>query len=78
MLYIANQRIGLPLTSHVVVKGCVAFNRDMTSELVSFLEARSIRPVIAKTFEFDEAVEAFEALKKQKEVGKIIIRIGKE
>ncbi|KAF1963001.1 NAD-P-binding protein [Byssothecium circinans] len=61
-----------------IVKGCVAFSRDMTTELVGFLEAHEIKPVIAETFEFDLAVAAFEALQKQNAVGKIIIKIGQE
>ncbi|KAF2636536.1 NAD-P-binding protein [Massarina eburnea CBS 473.64] len=61
-----------------IVKGCVAFSRDMTAEFVSFVEEHGIKPVIAKTFEFDQAIEAFDALQKQNAVGKIIIRIGQE
>jgi NADPH:quinone reductase-like Zn-dependent oxidoreductase len=47
-------------------------------ELVRFVEERGIEPVVAKTFEFDQAVEALETLKGQKEVGKICIRIAEE
>ena len=35
-----------------------------------------IRPVIAKEFGFDDANKAFEALKNQSEVGKIVINIS--
>jgi hypothetical protein len=34
--------------------------------------------VVAKTFEFEHAVEALEALKGQKEVGKIVVKIAEE
>ncbi len=61
-----------------VVKGCVAFNRDATAEFARFTEQHNIKPVIAKTFEFDDAIAAFEALQSQTEIGKIVIKIGKE
>ena len=61
-----------------VVKGCVAFSRDATAEFAKFAEQHGIRPVVAKGFKFDDAVEAFEALQNQSEVGKIVIKIGNE
>ncbi len=60
------------------VKGCVAFSRDATAEFAWFLEQCNIKPVIAKNFEFDDAITAFEALQNQTEVGKIVIRISEE
>ncbi|KAF9697579.1 hypothetical protein EKO04_004234 [Ascochyta lentis] len=60
------------------VKGCVAFNRDATAEFAQFTEKHGIKPVIAKTFEFGDAIAAFEALQNQTEVGKIIIKISDE
>lgn len=42
------------------------------------MQEHKIKPVIAKTFEFDQTVEALEALKGQKEVGKIVVNIAKE
>lgn len=65
-------------TDKMLVKGCVAFSRDATAEFASFAEQHSIRPVVAKEFNFDAAVEAFEALQNQTEVGKIAIKIGNE
>lgn len=60
------------------VKGCVAFSRDATAEFARFAEQHNIRPVVAKVFEFDDAVAAFEALQKQTEVGKIVVKISEE
>ncbi|KAF1851759.1 NAD-P-binding protein [Cucurbitaria berberidis CBS 394.84] len=57
------------------VKGCVAFSRDLVAELASFVEANSIKPVIAHEFGFEHLVEAFEALQKQQAVGKIAVKI---
>ncbi|KAF2257367.1 NAD-P-binding protein [Trematosphaeria pertusa] len=61
-----------------IIKGCVAFNRDMTAEFVNFVEKNGIKPVVAETFAFDEAVGAFEALQKQSAVGKIAVKISDE
>ncbi|KAH6629302.1 hypothetical protein C7974DRAFT_184426 [Boeremia exigua] len=60
------------------VKGCCAFSRDATAEFARFAEQHGIKPVIAKTFEFGDAIAAFEALQNQSEVGKIVIKISKE
>ena len=60
------------------VKGCLAFNRDATAEFARFAEQHNIKPVIAKEFDFDDAVKAFEALQDQSEVGKIVIKIADE
>lgn len=61
-----------------VVKGCVAFSRDATAEFAKFAEQNDIRPIVAKGFDFDDAVGVFKALQNQTEVGKIVIKIGDE
>jgi D-arabinose 1-dehydrogenase-like Zn-dependent alcohol dehydrogenase len=58
------------------VKGCVAFNKESTADFVAFAETNGIKPVIAKEFAFEQAVEAFEAMQAQKEIGKIVIKVG--
>jgi D-arabinose 1-dehydrogenase-like Zn-dependent alcohol dehydrogenase len=69
---------GCEIADNCVVKGCLGFSRESTVEFVKFIEEHGIKPVIAKTFEFDQAVEALEALKGQDEVGKIVINIAQE
>ncbi|KAJ4983684.1 alcohol dehydrogenase [Stagonosporopsis vannaccii] len=59
-----------------IVKGCVAFSRDATAEFARFAEQHCIMPVVAKVFEFDDAIAAFKALQGQTEVGKIVVKIG--
>ncbi|PSN63639.1 alcohol dehydrogenase zinc-binding domain-containing protein [Corynespora cassiicola Philippines] len=59
-----------------IVKGCTAFSREATAELMKFVEANGIKPLIAKTFAFEDAKEAFEELQKQSAVGKIVIKIS--
>ena len=44
------------------MKGCVAFSRDSTAEFARFAEQHVLKPVIAKEFAFQDAIEAFQAL----------------
>jgi NADPH:quinone reductase-like Zn-dependent oxidoreductase len=60
------------------VKGCVAFSRDATADFAKFVEQHGIKPVIAKVFEYQDATAAFEAMQKQTEVGKIVIKVSEE
>ena len=43
---------------------------------MKFVEENGIKPVVAETFAFDEAVGAFEALQTQSAVGKIAVKIS--
>lgn len=46
--------------SYSVVKGCVAFSRDALADFARFVEEHGIKPVIARTFEFAQAVDAYD------------------
>ncbi|KAK8215730.1 hypothetical protein IWZ01DRAFT_479728 [Phyllosticta capitalensis] len=50
-------------------------NEEMNSRFVEFIEEHDIRPVIASTFLFDGAPQALARLEKQREIGKIVIKI---
>lgn len=58
------------------MKGCIAFSRDATAEFARFAEQHAIKPVIAKEFAFEDAIQAFKALEDQTEVGKIVVKIS--
>ncbi|KAH7359907.1 hypothetical protein BKA66DRAFT_221596 [Pyrenochaeta sp. MPI-SDFR-AT-0127] len=64
------------LFSAKIVKGCMAFTRDSVAELAQFIQANNIKPAIAQEFEFEQVIEAFEALKKLNSVGKIVVKIS--
>lgn len=64
------------MTNFPLVRGKVGVSRDMVVDFVKLVEEHNVHPVIAKTFEFNEAPEAFECLRNQKDVGKIVIKIG--
>ena len=57
-----------------VVRGQLACSKTMNEDLVRRVEADKIHPVIAKTFEWSEAKEAFALLMNQSEAGKIVIK----
>lgn len=58
----------------LVVRGQLGSSKTMSEELVRRVDADKIRPVIAKTFEWREAKDAFELLMNQSEVGKIVVK----
>lgn len=60
------------------VRGQCAFSRDMVAEFAQFVEANGLKPVIGQEFGFDQTIAAFEALEKQKFVGKVVVRIGED
>lgn len=47
----------------------------MSEQLGEMMEKYNIHPVIGKTFEWVEAHQAFEAMKMQNTVGKIVIKV---
>ena len=57
-----------------VVRGQLGSSKTMGDELVRRVDADKIHPVIAKTFEWSEAKEAFELLMSQSGTGKIVVR----
>ena len=58
----------------LIVRGQLGASKTMVEELVRRMDADKIHPVIAKTFEWREAKEAFGMLMNQSGVGKIIIK----
>jgi D-arabinose 1-dehydrogenase-like Zn-dependent alcohol dehydrogenase len=60
------------------VRGLVAFSKDASAEFVRFSEANGFNPVVSQIFEFDQAIQAFEAMEKQNSVGKLIVKIDEE
>jgi NADPH:quinone reductase-like Zn-dependent oxidoreductase len=46
--------------------------------MVRSIEANSLKPVVDKVFTFDEAKEAYEHLKSQKHVGKVVIKVSED
>ncbi|CAI6339385.1 unnamed protein product [Periconia digitata] len=59
-----------------IVKGCVAFNKVCVDEMVKFVGENGIKPLVAKTFEFDQAIDAFHMLQKGGAVGNVVIKVA--
>lgn len=55
--------------------GMMVGNAQMTQDLVRFVEARSLRPVIDRVFAFDQAREAYRYLAAGRHLGKVVITL---
>ncbi|KAH7336029.1 putative alcohol dehydrogenase [Rhexocercosporidium sp. MPI-PUGE-AT-0058] len=58
-----------------ILKGIAVFSRTMLSRVVELTEEHDLHPCLGKVFEWDEAPEAFELMRKQNTVGKIVIKV---
>ncbi len=50
-------------------------SKPMIEELVRLVEIHDLHPVIAKSFEWKDAKQAFELMLNQTEIGKIVIKV---
>ena len=57
------------------VRGVYNISKPMNQALVKFLQEKELHPVIAKTFEWEDAKQAFSFLQNFDGSGKIVIRI---
>ena len=53
--------------------GCTAQHPDVFADLVSYIERREIRPLVAKTFALEEIVLAQQEFQQKRHVGKIVL-----
>lgn len=49
-------------------------NGDQLKKLVKLYESGSIKPVIDKTYKFDESIQALEYLSKGRAKGKVVVK----
>jgi NADPH:quinone reductase-like Zn-dependent oxidoreductase len=69
---------GLLLAKGVSLRGIPAGSRDQQEQVVEFFETHNIKPIIFKTFAFDEAKAAYEAQLSRDLFGKVVIRMVNE
>ena len=62
----------------VRIQGVLVGSRDHFEAMNRAIEAHGVRPVVDRTFPFDEAREAFEHLAAGRHLGKVCLRIGGE
>ncbi|KAJ6788448.1 hypothetical protein PWT90_06558 [Aphanocladium album] len=68
----------LALARNVTIKGVLNGGRDRLEEALAFYEKHGIKPVVDKTFKFDEAADALAYVKKDKHFGKVVITVEDE
>ena len=61
---------------NATISGIYVGHREAFEDFVRFLEARDLRPIVDRAFEFDQAPKAYAAMKEAGHFGKIVIRIG--
>jgi NADPH:quinone reductase-like Zn-dependent oxidoreductase len=65
----------LALKRNVTLKGLLNGPRERFEEMISFYEAKKIKPVVDKVFEFGEAKEALKYLYGGGHFGKVVIKV---
>ena len=60
------------------ISGIYVGSREDFLDLGRFVEVQGLKPVIDRTFAFDQAPEAFRWLEGRQHVGKVVIRIGSQ
>jgi NADPH:quinone reductase-like Zn-dependent oxidoreductase len=67
---------GAIIGKNLSLRGIAEGSRAMLARLVRAIAANDIQPVIDRTFEFDQAGDAYAYLKSGDHVGKVLIRVG--
>ncbi len=69
---------GLFLAKGTSLRGIPVGSRQQQEQVVDFIESNDIRPILYKTFDFDEARAAYEAQLSPNIFGKVVIKIADE
>ncbi|KAL0942036.1 zinc-containing alcohol dehydrogenase [Colletotrichum truncatum] len=65
----------LALDRHCILRGVVVGSREQLQDMLACFEAKQIRPVIDKVFDFENTREAYDYLWSSKHTGKVVIRV---
>ncbi|KAL4888360.1 hypothetical protein BDV59DRAFT_211162 [Aspergillus ambiguus] len=65
----------LALDRLCILRGVVVGSREQLQDMLDFFEARCIRPVIDRVFDFEKVREAYEYLWNSVHTGKVVIRV---
>jgi NADPH:quinone reductase-like Zn-dependent oxidoreductase len=60
------------------LRGVFQIRKDMLEKALSVYDEYDLHPQIAQVFEWEDAKAAFEALCNKSQVGKIVVRVGKD
>lgn len=58
-----------------IVKGILGNSKRMLEQMVELVEKKDIHPPIGAVYEWEDAKEAFERLKSQDFIGKVVIKV---
>jgi NADPH:quinone reductase-like Zn-dependent oxidoreductase len=68
-------RKGRDSADYGIVKGILIFSRTMLSKVVALTEEHDLHPYLGKVYDWEDAPQAFEQLRRQNTVGKIVIKV---
>jgi NADPH:quinone reductase-like Zn-dependent oxidoreductase len=63
------------LRNNLTLRGVYVGSAAALADLLAFIARRDVRPLVSRVFGFDEAKDAFNALVRQEQVGKIVIEV---
>ncbi|GIU82210.1 MAG: NAD(P)-dependent alcohol dehydrogenase [Acidobacteria bacterium] len=67
----------LILMKAIRVQGIFVGSREMFEQMNEFIEKHNIKPIIDRTFEFENTIEAFKFMESGSHFGKVVIRLAK-
>jgi len=70
------KRLGLLIMRDLNLKGVIVGSRKMFVDMVAAMEKHSIKPVIERVYEFEQANEALAYTAGAQKIGKVVIRVG--
>jgi NADPH:quinone reductase-like Zn-dependent oxidoreductase len=68
----------LALKRNVTLKGILNGPRDRFEEMLKFYEEKKIKPVVDKTFGFDDARDALLYLESGGHFGKVVVKVAEQ
>jgi D-arabinose 1-dehydrogenase-like Zn-dependent alcohol dehydrogenase len=57
------------------VRGILGFSKKMLEQVVQLVEEHDMKPKISEVYEWEEAKKAFEKLRDQGFIGKIVVKV---
>jgi len=69
---------GRCLSKQAYLRGILIGSVRQFEDMVRLIDGNALKPVVDKVFSFDEAKEAYEYLKSQKHVGKVVIKVSSD
>jgi D-arabinose 1-dehydrogenase-like Zn-dependent alcohol dehydrogenase len=57
------------------VRGILGFSKKMLEQVVQLVEEHDLKPKISEVYEWEDAKKAFERLRDQGFIGKIVVKV---